>query len=1025
MLHRARSFSSPLVRLASPRTTSLVRQAYVRHASTAGKEDDEGAGRPRGKVLLDEHGIERRALPPLGFDGKPIKLSLSSNWTESEEAAKLKAKKPRKATTPLKKKAKTADEGQEGIEAEIRAEDAPAKKGRKKQGAQEDAEEGVEGMSYHRRRLTELEKQIKGFTEQYPDALVLTQVGSFYEAYWEHAKLVSKLLGMRLTSKSFGNAKFPMAGFPLTQMAKHASTLVQQGHKVVIVDEYQDLLRSRKGLIERRVSRVITPGTGVDEAFVKIESSNFVLALGVVDGSSEEETIGMAYRDVSTGASFTRTSTLATLRDNILLVQPKEIVVDEHLGGTVLGKQISELLEGERMREGTMISTTSTDAIPSSSRKAPSAMQTAESVLLAYLARTLVSNPPPRTKSTYVDPASVMQMDAVTLQSLEVRESLRGGLRGSLFGTVKRTVTPGGTRLLADRLCNPSTDLPTIYQRQALAQAGLGGLSVARPYIRGVLRSLDDTPRLLQRLAMNRMSAAHDLCGLKRTMRALDTIKLEISRALPKSAADAEANGWTVAQIRAIRELVEKLGQYPVLAGEIEAAIDEEALTKLEDAQELKAAELAELGETHVAKAEEKKKKDLKRGQPWGNEEPWYVLSAYSAKLQDLHDKLQRLRLAATDLQCDLQEQYDAPQLFLRDYRNTPTVRADLKDGWTKLDADKRLVIVSRTGRTRDYVVTDWSSLYKEIESTQSKIRRLESDATQVLIARVLEQFDDLTATGDALAELDVALGFAEVAEELDWVQPEVDDSRTLEIVNGRHPTVEAALAAQNRAFHANSLTMRHPDDAAEQPSFIHVLTGPNMAGKSTFLRQTALLAILAQSGSYVPAESARIGVFDRIFSRVGARDELDRDRSTFMIEMDEATSILEMATARSLVLLDELGRGTSPIDGLAIAYAALEHLTHVNRSRTLFATHYHRLGQLLGYEEENPCGKGPWEGVEFWCTDVEESEESVRYLHAIRRGLNSDSAGLVVARLAGMPARAILEARKIRDMLLVDEQVY
>ncbi|EGU11539.1 hypothetical protein RTG_02309 [Rhodotorula toruloides ATCC 204091] len=1020
MLHRARSFSSPLVRLASPRTTSLGRLASVRHASTAGKEDDEGAGRPRGKVLLDEHGIERRALPPLGFDGKPIKLSLSSNWTEPEEAAKLKAKKPRKATTPLKKEAKKADEGQEGIEAEIGAEDAPAKKGRKKQSAQEDAEEGVEEMSYRQRRLTDLEKQIKGFTEQYPDALVLTQVGSFYEAYWEQAKLVTKLLGMRLTSKSFGNAKAPMAGFPLTQMTKHASTLVQQGHKVVIVDEYQDLLRQKKGLIERRVSRVITPGTGVDEAFVKIESPNFVLALGVVDGSSEGETIGMAYRDVSTGASFTRTSTLATLRDNILLVQPKEIVVDEQLGGTVLGKQISELLEGERMREGTMISTTSTDAIPSSSRKAPSVTQTAESVLLAYLARTLVSNPPPRTKSTYVDPASVMQMDAVTLQSLEIRESLRGGLRGSLFGTVKRTVTPGGTRLLADRLCNPSTDLPTIYQRQALAQAGLGGLSVARPYIRGVLRSLDDTPRLLQRLAMNRASAANDLCGLKRTMRALDTIKLEISRALPKSAADAEANGWTVAQIRAIRELVEKLGQYPVLAGEIEAAIDEEALTKLEDAQELKAAELAELGETLVAKAEEKRKKALKRGQLWGNEEAWY-----SAKLQDLHDKLQRLRLAATDLQCDLQERYHAPQLFLRDYKNTPTVRADMKDGWTKLDEDKRLAIFSRTGKTRDYIVSDWSTLYKEIESTQSKIRRLETDATQVLIARVLEHFDDLTATGDALAELDVALGFAEVAEELDWVKPEVDDSRTLEIVNGRHPTVEAALAAQNRAFHANSLTMRHPDDAAEQPSFIHVLTGPNMAGKSTFLRQTALIAILAQSGSYVPAESARIGVFDRIFSRVGARDELDRDRSTFMIEMDEATSILEMATARSLVLLDELGRGTSPIDGLAIAYAALEHLTHVNRSRTLFATHYHRLGQLLGYEEENPRGKGPWEGVEFWCTDLEESEESVRYLHAIRRGLNSDSAGLVVARLAGMPARAILEARRIRDMLLVDGQVY
>lgn len=235
------------------------------------------------------------------------------------------------------------------------------------------------------------------------------------------------------------------------------------------------------------------------------------------------------------------------------------------------------------------------------------------------------------------------------------------------------------------------------------------------------------------------------------------------------------------------------------------------------------------------------------------------------------------------------------------------------------------------------------------------------------------------------------------------------------------------------------------------------------MAGKSTFLRQTTLITILAQAGSYIPAKSARIGVIDKVYSRVGARDELDRDRSTFMIEMDEATSILEGATSRSLVshdshrdlgdgsnssqvflpqvLLDELGRGTSPIDGLAVAYGALEHLTHVNRCRTLFATHYHRLGDLLGYDETDSKGKGEWEGVEFWCTDVEEDEvrfrltsptcaeakgcalvcpqDSVRYIHEIRRGLNNDSAGLVIARLAGMPARAIRTAKDLRDRFL------
>jgi DNA mismatch repair ATPase MutS len=262
-------------------------------------------------------------------------------------------------------------------------------------------------------------------------------------------------LGIKLTSKPTKNGRQAFAGFPLAQLGKQVSLLVQAGHKVVIVEEFKEI-GSSKVKTSRRVSRIVTPGTGVDEAFVALDQSNFVLALALVDGSSLKNEIGLAYRDISTGASFTRTSKLSALRDDIRLVQPKEVVVDTRLRGSKLGDRILELLEGERVREGIMVSKVSTDAVPSTSKDVPTVAANAEAVLLSYLATTLVSTPVPSASTTHIDDASVMHMDAVTLQSLEIRESLRGGVRGSLLGTVKRTVTPGGQRLLTERLCEYS-----------------------------------------------------------------------------------------------------------------------------------------------------------------------------------------------------------------------------------------------------------------------------------------------------------------------------------------------------------------------------------------------------------------------------------------------------------------------------------------------------------------------------------------------------------------------------------------
>lgn len=283
---------------------------------------------------------------------------------------------------------------------------------------------------------------------------------SCLQTYFDQAPLVARELGIKLTSKTFGRGtskiRHPFAGFPLSQLSKHVSTLVSNGHRVVIVEEFREpgYNAGSVGEISRRVTRIVTPGTGVDEGFIKKDVMNFVLAIGLVEGVEGE--IGLAYRDISTGASFTRLSKFETLRDDLLLVEPKEIVVDEGMEEhSELGRKVLELLKGEEEREAWMISTSppsppaaSTSTIP------PSPESTAEHVLLSYLASTLLSTPPPQTIPIRFDPTKMMQMDSTTLQSLEIRGSLRGGVKGSLLSTVRRTVTPGGCRLLAERLCS-------------------------------------------------------------------------------------------------------------------------------------------------------------------------------------------------------------------------------------------------------------------------------------------------------------------------------------------------------------------------------------------------------------------------------------------------------------------------------------------------------------------------------------------------------------------------------------------
>ncbi|KAK4699646.1 hypothetical protein P7C70_g6613, partial [Phenoliferia sp. Uapishka_3] len=754
---------------------------------------------------------------------------------------------------------------------------------------------------------TALEASVRRDLARFPDCLLLTQVGSFYESYFEQAPLVAKITGIKLTSKQFGKGdakKFQaFCGFPLSQLPLHLSTLVEAGRRVVIVDEVRE-----GNEISRKVSRVVTPGTGVDEGFVKQDQMNFVLAIGF---GAEEKVLTLAWRDVSTGAYFTKLSTLETLRDDLLLVEPKEVVISSDLAQTSHGEPVLSLLQSEAERESWLISRSKTSPTDSG----------AQEILSAYLASTLVSTPPPETNPTVVDPTKFLQMDSTTLKSLEIRDSLRGGVRGTLVSTVRRTVTPGGARLLTQRLSSPSTETDVINHRLSLVSSFIT-LTGTRQYLRALLKRLPDSSRLLQRLYLRRGKAL-DLVNLKKIIAAAKEARQVIH--------DELEEGLLVGEERdALKGFAEGMEAHSELATSIDMALDEKALLMRTLRAEKRAGLEEALGHGAMEKMEAEGGEDYTDGH-WGKNEEWVVRSdlvnSFTPQLAFLHEELAALRRTASELEGSLKDRFGIKDLELRIVpKSGPVVRVSLQNKRNnpldKIEADETITALAKNASSRTYSLGAWTALYVQMKDVMSQIERVEGETVTSLV-------------------------------------------------------------------------------------------NDNMAGKSTFLRQNALVVILAQAGCFVPAESVEMGLVDRVFSRVGARDELDRDRSTFFIEMDEATSILRTATDRSLVLLDELGRGTSPLDGLAIAYAALEHIVNVNRSRTLFATHYHRLGELMGYEESNPRGEGPWEGVEFWCTDVHEKEDSVSYSHNVRRGLNPDSAGLIIARLSGMPSRALRVARE------------
>ncbi|EAA28946.3 hypothetical protein GE21DRAFT_1602 [Neurospora crassa] len=968
--------------------------------------------------------------------------------------------------------------------------------------------------------------------QKFDNCVLLTRVGGFYEMYFEHAEEVGPLLNLKVSQKKTSGGPVSMAGFPFFQLDRYLKVLVEDLNRhVAIAEEYRnspsEQIKSGGLMHNRRVTRIVTPGTLIDENFMDPYANNYIMAIHLpsdsLEGSSsfqealntgtgqkKESLVGLAWLDLSTGNFYTQQTSLIALGSVLLRVSPREIVLDKSLESAE-GHDILSVLNEERYPvtyspQSENIQTLK-DWAPMLDAKIPTETVIrftddeikAGNVLLHYVTDRLQGlsmklQPPIRH-----DNMQIMTIDKNSMRSLEIKKTMREGFfAGSLLHAIRRTVTKSGARLLNEWLSAPSTSLSVINSRLDLITRFISNPDLSDA-ITVLLHRSHDTQRLVQKFALNR-GDADDLLRLASTIKATEDIVNHL-----KSTMSSEDNNPE--EDDCLTKLIDRISlEQPLkLAKRIWDAIDEEGLVQQHQLEDSETGEMLALAQEIVkgegteedgrallpkgataksnrARAEltqnrNQQEKDLSKDNRkmslrnyYGEDnQVWIMKPKANRALAKLHAELRSLQEQKEKLTEEFRAKYAAPSLTLnwkaglghvcvvrgRDARlamgetsrRTRTSSsssnsmsdpiADTTDA-DAADADgepipepvpepeslSTLRTLSTTRTTRTFHHPLWTSLGESLDHVRLRIRSEETALFSSLRSNVVTLLIKLRRNALVLDELDIATSLARLATEQNLVRPILHDSSTTNgsqgmgtrtvIVGGRHPTVEPSLLSRGMTFQKNDCLIGSPGQGA-----IWLITGPNMAGKSTFLRQNALITILAQMGCYVPADYAELGIVDAIFSRVGSADNLYADQSTFMVEMMETAAILRQATPRSFVIMDEIGRGTTPEDGTAVAFASLHHLLTVNKCRGLFATHFHAVGDMLKEQglvvEDGASSAGASWGVAMYCTDVEEDESGgFVYVHKLRKGMNRQSHALKVARLAGLPEPAIKIAQQV-----------
>ncbi|HKD24807.1 MAG TPA: DNA mismatch repair protein MutS [Xanthobacteraceae bacterium] len=831
-----------------------------------------------------------------------------------------------------------------------------------------------------------------------PGCLLFYRMGDFYELFFDDAEAASRALGIVLTKRGRHRGQdIPMCGVPVHRADEYLHRLIAQGFRVAVCEQTEDPAeakkRGAKSVVQRNVIRLITAGTLTEDSLLDAKRNNYLVAIARAKRSLDDadSAFALAYLDMSTGEFRISTCDRSGLPAEIARLEPGETIVSDTLyedtelkplwgllpAVTPVARDVFDGASAER-RLAAYFAVATVEVFGALSRLE----LIAAAACITYVERTQLGKRPPLSPPVREATSATLAIDAATRANLELMRTQSGSRGGSLIAAIDRTITVAGARMLAQRLAAPLTDPVAIGRR--LDAVGLFVSEVdLRADVRARLAAAPDLARALARLVVGR-GGPRDLAAIRDGLHAA----AELAERLAAAPQVAEVADATLSLQR----------PDPAIAAELSAALGADLPLFRRDGGFIGTHFHEPLDETRALRDESRR-----------------VIAALQARYAD-ETQIRTLKIRHNNV--------------LGYFVEVTAQHGDKLTGapWNATFIHRQTL----AGQVR-FTTAELGNLEAKIASAADRALGMELEIFDHLAAQVITAADDIKAAAAALAAIDVAAALATLAVERGYVRPEVDASRDFVITGGRHPVVEQALARDGGPFVANDCDLSPPPpfypppapvlplsarggglvSGAEGAGRIYLVTGPNMAGKSTYLRQNALIAILAQMGSFVPAKQARIGVVDRLFSRVGAADDLARGRSTFMVEMVETAAILNQAGERSLVILDEIGRGTATFDGLSIAWAAIEHLHEVNRCRGLFATHFHELTALAAKLKRlfNATVR-----VKEWHGDVV-------FLHEVVPGAADRSYGIQVAKLAGLPAAVIERAKHVLAELEAEDR--
>ena len=795
--------------------------------------------------------------------------------------------------------------------------------------------------------------EIKG---QYPSALLFYRMGDFYELFFEDAVAASAALDIALTKRGKHNGcDIPMCGVPHHAAEGYLLTLIRKGFRVAVCEQLESPAeakkRGSKSVVKRDVVRLVTPGTLTEDTLLEARKHNFLASFVKL-----REDYALAWVDISTGDLWVERISLVGLGPELARLRPSEIIVPENQL-----QDITEIIQDIDCSLTPLGPATFDSASGKKRLKDLFQIQTLEAfgtfdrvelaalgAIVDYLDVTQKGKLPLLQPPTQQSTSQIMQIDTATRRNLEITLTLNGGRRGSLLSTIDRTATAAGGRLLEQRISSPSLDYDEICSRLDAIEQMIANPTL-RDKLRESLRKVSDLERALSRISLDR-AGPRDVANIRNSLLKGIEIAAQFENVALCQVLDSGRSAL--------------LGHEPLIDLLSKAIIAEPPML-VRDGGFVELGFDADLDEARLLRDEGRGVISIMQSK--------YVKKANVQSLKIKHNNILGYFIETPSTHAEKMLAPPLNELFIHRQTTANQIR---------------------------FTTVELSEIESKILNAGNRALEIEKRIFTHICEEILAVAEGIFSASKGLAIIDFSTSLAEFAVQENWVRPTIDDSRQFLITGGRHPVVEASVK--------NSGTTFIPNNCDLSDGGIWLLTGPNMAGKSTFLRQNALITILSQMGSFVPAASAHIGLVSQLFSRVGASDDLARGRSTFMVEMIETAAILNRSGDRALVILDEIGRGTATYDGLSIAWATLEHLHEVNKARALFATHYHELTNLSTRLER----------VDNATVSVKEWEGKVVFLHEVKKGAADRSYGVQVAELAGLPSTVVERARNVLSTL-------